>query len=281
MNHRCKATEPLLAEALFGELAADDRLRLEEHLAGCPTCAARLGAMRHALQVTASRVPGEPDEAFWTGYVDRLEARMEAERRPDFRQALLRSWERVSAHVWPQPTWVLNGLAAAALLLIGVFAGRFLLAPEPSSYPDEPVATSSPGDAAVALRASQYLDRSQVLLLGLVNFDVETDDPSMLNLPRKREIARELIDEAGVLKSDLAGTDEQRLVELISDLEVILLQLANLESQRDVPAIEMVRSGVDRRAILFKINLTQMRLMDPVAPATRAPSADRNDSLSI
>jgi hypothetical protein len=49
------------------------------------------------------------------------------------------------------------------------------------------------------------------------------------------------------------------MVDLITDLELILLQIANLESEYNIPEIEMVKSGVDRRGILLKINIEEMR----------------------
>ena len=39
----------------------------------------------------------------------------------------------------------------------------------------------------------------------------------------------------------------------------------------DLPAIEMVKSGVDRRAILLKINLTEMRRAEAAAQPAAAP----------
>jgi hypothetical protein len=66
--------------------------------------------------------------------------------------------------------------------------------------------------------------------------------------------------ESGQLQADLEGPDQQRLRELVADLEVILLQIANLEAQHDMPGIEMVQHGVERSAILLKINLEEMRL---------------------
>ena len=45
---------------------------------------------------------------------------------------------------------------------------------------------------------------------------------------------------------------------MVSDLEVILMQIANLESDYDLPAIEMVKSGVERRGIFLKINIEEM-----------------------
>ncbi len=113
--------------------------------------------------------------------------------------------------------------------------------------------------AALDERASRYLERSKVLLLGLVNLEPAAGEAAALNLPRERELARALVQEAGPLQAALTAADQQRLRALIADLEVILLQIANLESGYDVPAIELVRSGVDRRGILLKINLTEMQ----------------------
>ena len=45
----------------------------------------------------------------------------------------------------------------------------------------------------------------------------------------------------------------------MTDLEVILLEIANLETEYDLPTIEMVKSGVDRRGVLLKINIEEMR----------------------
>ena len=38
------------------------------------------------------------------------------------------------------------------------------------------------------------------------------------------------------------------------------LQIANLETENDLDAIELVRDGIDRRGILMEINLTDLRL---------------------
>jgi len=43
------------------------------------------------------------------------------------------------------------------------------------------------------------------------------------------------------LKPRLIEPDQQRIKQLIEELEVILLQLANYEEQKDLPAIELVK----------------------------------------
>jgi hypothetical protein len=57
------------------------------------------------------------------------------------------------------------------------------------------------------------------------------------------------------LKGELSGRRQRRLQELISDLEVVLLQIANFESESDMSVIELVQDGIKSRGILFKIHL--------------------------
>ena len=47
--------------------------------------------------------------------------------------------------------------------------------------------------------------------------------------------------------------------ELIASLEMILLQIANLESENDIEAIEIVKEGVNKQGVLMEINLTDLR----------------------
>jgi len=108
-------------------------------------------------------------------------------------------------------------------------------------------------------RTQNYIERSKTMLLAIVNFDQENDDPFTLGLPYQRQVSQELVQEAAWIKSGLADSRERRLQELVTDLEVILLQIANLEAESDLEAIELVKDGVENRGILLKINLADMR----------------------
>jgi len=77
-------------------------------------------------------------------------------------------------------------------------------------------------------------------------------------MPLQKRLSRELVNEAGNLKSDLKAPAEKRLRELVADLETILIQIANLESANDLDAVELVKRGVEEKGIFLKINLTEM-----------------------
>ena len=49
----CRQVVQLLTEYLDGALSATDRVRVEEHLAGCDACTAFLAQLRTAERVTA------------------------------------------------------------------------------------------------------------------------------------------------------------------------------------------------------------------------------------
>ena len=77
MSTPCSDYEPLIADALFGELSPEDRQRLDRHAATCDACAEELRSLQATLQLTAERERPEPPPSFWHGYWPRLARRME------------------------------------------------------------------------------------------------------------------------------------------------------------------------------------------------------------
>ena len=64
------------------------------------------------------------------------------------------------------------------------------------------------------------------------------------------------------MKSELSSAEHLRLLDLISELEVTLLQIANLEADYDLQEVEIIQSGAERKALLFKINLNEIEIAD-------------------
>lgn len=251
MSERHPAKERLI-EALYGELDAAEKERHELHLRSCPACASEQAALAATLRLMDKRERPDPGPEFWAGYWDRLSRRMvwEAageERRPSLVERLARPFARL-------PRWSLQAAGAAALLLVGMLVGGRLLPPSGSG---RMVSTAAAPPAAV-VKAESFVDRSQVLLLGLVNHDPSTEDAYALDLERKKAVSRGLAAEAPALQAALGEGGEKRLRALVADLEVILMQIANLESGQDLEAVELIKQGVDSKGILLKIDLSRM-----------------------
>jgi hypothetical protein len=158
-----------------------------------------------------------------------------------------------------QPKWTYQLAVGLSLLIIGIFIGRFYF--NPNSSIENNLTTLDPDKNNIQLastaKATRYIDRSKVLLLGLVNMDAE--DVSPINLQQQKRISRELITVAAELKKELSSPADRRLKGLVSDLEVILLQIANIESEYDLSWIDLVKTGVDQRGIFLKINIQKMQ----------------------
>jgi hypothetical protein len=257
----CKKCRGLFVEALYDEVKAEDRAFLERHLASCSACAAEYEAMGKTLRAMDARVRPDPGQEFWNGYWERLAARKESE------QAVLWQrrpwWKRLARMGDALPRWAFQAAAAALLIAFGILVGRSVFSPRPAPLEIARQAAKAPevipAQTDPVLRAQNYIDRSKLLLLALVNYNPATEDPYALNLPYQKQISQSLVTEADRLKSDLKGPGQRRLRELISDLETILIQIANLESENDLEAVEFVKQGVANRGLLLKINLSEMR----------------------
>jgi hypothetical protein len=234
--------------------------------------------MGKTLRAMDARVRPDPGQEFWNGYWERLAARKESE------QAVLWQrrpwWKRLARMGDALPRWAFQAAAAALLIAFGILVGRSVFSPRPAPLEIARQAAKAPevipAQTDPVLRAQNYIDRSKLLLLALVNYNPATEDPYALNLPYQKQISQSLVTEADRLKSDLKGPGQRRLRELISDLETILIQIANLESENDLEAVEFVKQGVANRGLLLKINLSEMRQdtagNDPTPLREKTPS---------
>ncbi len=263
-----------MTDALFDVIEPAREAMLKQHLDECAACAKSYAELQKTIEVVATTQAEELPESYWEGYYGRLLQRMsvEAPRRSvsSYWQALRETWR---SGLFPRLDWRFNVALGVALLLVGIMVGRSW---QPATI-DPVVATidtQTPSEltqAALSARTERYLERSSVLLLGLVNVDLDQENVELLGLSHKQEMAGELMEEAGYLQTALDQSKERQLAQLVSDLEKILRQIANLEQQQDLPSIELIQRGVDRGDLLLKINLEKMKFMDHPSD-TRSPA---------
>ena len=295
----CRQCEQMIVDALYGELDAEATSRFEEHIGSCPECQRTYAHLRSTLDVMDRYERPDPGQAYWDGYWNRLTARMEREQE-EKRQ---RSWLRrllpgLSA---TGARWVYGSALAVALVVFGAVVGRMIL-PGPGIEPtitaeradgDSPAVaqekgTEAPGSklgpsrgpaapvvkmASAEACARQYIEDSQVLLLALVHFDPETEGEYLADWSPEKRRSRELIAQAGSLKNDLSDPKQRRLRELVTELEMILIQIANLETTGDLDAVDLIRSSVGDRDMMFRIDLEKLRGSDTDKPEPGACDA--------
>lgn len=257
---KCRKCRSMFAEVFYDELDADQKQWFFSHLGSCSKCASEYEQMAATKQTMSQRERTEPGELFWENYWDNLEDRLEASWKSAFS---LKTWcQNIRGQLRFQPQLAYRFAMGVALIAIGVLIGKFYFSSPATQQPyfSETInqAELPAQPASLETRTNRYLDRSKVLLLGLVNFDTNSEDAYALDLPYQRKISRDLVHEAGYLKNELTDPAQQQLRELVASLEMILLQIANLETEHDLAAIDVVKSGVDQTGILLKINLDKM-----------------------
>ncbi|MGE5741269.1 MAG: zf-HC2 domain-containing protein [Candidatus Aminicenantes bacterium RBG_16_66_30] len=283
---RCRYWRKRIPEAIYGELDAKTRETMESHLAACGGCVRLYEGMAGAVRKMEARPAPDREPEFWEGYWDRLESRMalEAAASDDAAaetEAAAAGRSRRPRRAFRLPAWAFGAAGAIVLIAIGIFIGRTFFRPSaelPALVRTAPSETDPGGRltpaaveaAPLAVRTSRYLKRSRMLLLAVVNADPQDGDPFRLNLPLQKRTSEELLREAVVLKAGFRGSD-RRLERLVSDLELILLQIANLSTDSDASDIEVIKAGVEDRDIFFKINLSEIRR--PSDKSGRGPSS--------
>jgi len=248
MNH--KECRDLFVEAVYGVVPSHLRPEFNDHLSRCSECRLSFDQLKGVAAAMNQRSYSPPTPAEWTSFWNTLEPALKSAG-----SSVKESWiESFLRFVRLRPAWTVS-VAAVLLLSFGIVIGQRMIR-QPLSTEQLNTGLSAAERILLNERAINYLERSKVLLLGIVNSSSLEPASGLL---KEQQVSRMLVSEAAELKNSLSDADEQRMKQLITDLEVILLQIANLEEEKGFPAVEIVRSGVERRGILLKINLEQMR----------------------
>jgi hypothetical protein len=248
-----------LYDYLLNELPGDQRRDVAEHLASCRACSEALQTLRQTLAAfpaTPHQPCDEHDGLFWQSLSGRIEQQIEMSGRPR-RNAVSRYVDAVRSFVTLRPGYGVALVGALATIAVSLFLLRF------SPAVRQPVAGSATPavDSTVLLaryqtqqRISRYFDKSKMLLVGIAN--MKTDGENM-DLSAERNLSRSLVHEARFLKHQPM---DERSAKLIRDLDKILIELANLEEDYDVPDVELIRGGIHQENLLFKIRMAENSL---------------------
>lgn len=257
---KCRQIEELFELSLDGGLSAAQQADLKRHLARCQSCAEKYREAQELVALFRRRKSLDLPAEFFEGYWTRLQSRMEREGIFDPENPEEKPWSfSIFTRRFP---WIPQAAAALVLLVVGILIGRIFL---PTSGKTgiqkeyQSVRKQSSLSPQLAASTREYIDQSKVLMLALINFDPSRDEYQALNFPRQAEISDALVRQTGDLKGRLADARQQRLLELVEDLEVILLQIANLGTDPDIASIQMIGDGVDERGIIFKIQLLELQ----------------------
>jgi hypothetical protein len=279
-----------LYDYLEGTLDEKHRTSVESHLTSCRTCAEDLRRLQETLSLVAR--PERPasnarSEEFWATFSTVLERRIEDRKLK--KTPLADLWDTLHSYLFfRRRSFALAGSAVALVVLMIVVMNRptptreyvFVDSAGSRSVPlesrnktaekeaspadnlSQPAYTATALEAPLRMRyadtrMSQYLRKSKVLLIGIAN--LKTDDGQPVDLRVEQRASRELVKEARYLKQRPLNP---RVDELVDAMSRILIEMANITEDKQIPNMEIVRSGIHQENLLFKIRMAEA-LFDP------------------
>lgn len=241
----CKAVNSRVQRYLDGELSSKQKEKFDAHLQDCAGCAAEVKSFRmifsEAADLEKQTVPDDLWQKIALGLDEQPQSTWET-----FLDKVAGWRDEMSLNfIIPAPALKFSGMAL--LLVLGIWVGRLTL-----KNNDVQIAQQTQ-DAGYRLAAQNYIEKSKILFLGVINADSEDIRNSGLNMERK--MAQGLVRQTAVLKDGLSGKRDARLRQLISELEMILVEIANMEEAEDIKDVELIKSGIDRKGLMLKINV--------------------------
>jgi hypothetical protein len=171
-------------------------------------------------------------------------------------------WERIDREAVVRrggsraPSWRIFSIGVAAALVMGVGVGRFVAPDSPSgtSVAELPLTDSASPAAAYDRVASELLGRTILLLTSLPDEGERTDGSE-----RFATQATELLTSTRLLL-DSPAADDIRMQALLEDLELVLAQIAMLQTGRAREDIDFITDALLERDVVPRIRTAAARL---------------------
>jgi hypothetical protein len=231
MNH---LSEEQIVLHYYGD--AEEASEVERHLAACPECRAEFVRVQSMLQQIEPLEVPEPaagfEEKTWLNLRDRLPEK------GSFLKRLLQGRQK----------WALAG-AMAVLLAAAFLAGRFWPRPGPQ-IAEQPPSQVNP-QRVVLVAVSDHLERSQMLLVEIMNAD--TKGP--INLSSEQAEARELLDSNHLYRVSSQQAGDPQVARLLDQLGRVLAEIANGPANVSPEDLQQVRHTIQAEGLLFKVRV--------------------------
>ena len=255
-------SEEQLVDFHYGE--AEGRSEIEAHIRKCEPCRASHEALRLVLNaVDAAPVP-ERDEAYGARVWWRIEPKLEQRPRFDWR-------------AWLAPRRLALVGAMAALLVAVYFAGR--LSPRREQHATMPPISQPARERILLVAVGDHLDRSQMLLLELVNAEPEKDHgAATVDISNEQERAEDLVTANRLYRQTALHSGDKAVASLLDELEPLLLDIAHSPSQVSGAQLDEIRKRIEARGIIFKVRVIGSEVREREKQAAPAPVPGRLSS---
>jgi hypothetical protein len=235
--------EELLLD-FYGEGSDAERARARAHLEHCEECRALDQELRAVLNAVDTAPIAEPPSGFEREMWARIEPLL----------PVRQTWRTRWSGMMPR----LAVAASIAVLVVAAFAaGRIWDAPSRES------STAANGDPMVTerlLRAEveDHLDRSQRMLVELVNADYEVGAPAVGDRAR----AADLVAAGRLYRRSALQVGDAEIGMLLEDLERVLVEVANGPADIAPEELARLRRRIDDQDLMFRVRVVSREIRE-------------------
>lgn len=227
----------------------DDVPRAEAHLAECPGCRGRFGALSSSLrEVDVLGVP-ERDASYGGRVWAQIQPRLAAERKR-------RTWWRSLPAMLTWPRLATAG-ALAVLLVAAYVAGRSSAPPTVAPEPQRTEASSASVRERILLVAvGEHLERSRVVLTEISN----RNGGGPADISSEQAIANDLVASNRLYRQAAIRNGDPAVASVLEDLERVLVEIANSPSTPSHDDLTRLREQIESEGLLFKVTVMGARV---------------------
>ena len=257
-------TEEQLVLYYYGE--GDGSPGVRDHLDTCETCRAEYANLQRVLNVVDSAPVPERAADYGAQAWNRVQPMLGSAKgrafprrhkgeelrrmnsgagRPVLRD-LLRSRRWILPVWWPARHWA--AAAAVAMLMVAAFlAGRYY----PKAQPPQTAGAAQVRERILLVAVGDHLDRSQVVLVELVN--AQPGQP--LDITSERARAEDLVAANRLYRQTAVRAGDARVAGVLDELEPVLLEIAHSPGRLTPEESDQLRERIAGAGILFKVRV--------------------------
>jgi hypothetical protein len=213
-----------------------------EHLNSCAACRGQYETLRRVLALVSDLPVPERGDDYADAVWNRLRWRLDRKKR--------RTWQTL--------------ISVAAILAIAFVTGQWWEARQhranvPGAVPGGSGAvalSSAPAQSAATGRllivvVGDHLESSERMLTELAN----ADPKKQFDAVSQQKRAQDLVASNRIYRQTASDRGEKRMVSILSDLEPVLIELANAPSTLTPEQVQALQRRIDAQGLLFKVRM--------------------------
>lgn len=244
--HASHLSEDVLILHFYGEA---DEAAVGAHLASCAHCRDEFARLQHTLALVDTADGFAPAEAPGPAFEREVWARLAPALAP--RRPWWAGWLTMRA--------LALGGGVAVLVLVAFFAGRASRdreRGEPTTTITTAAADGTVAERILVVAVVDHLDRSQMVLMEILNSDVD----STAVLAAEQGKARELISANRLYRQTAAQTGDDGTGDVLDELERALIEIANTPPDATRADLDALRARLAAGGLLFKVRVVHSEM---------------------